>query len=207
MALHTDASDVLESLETMYQEHNLQHYAAKQKISLLEDDVCIVYRGIAQIQTFHYSGDESVVGLIGPMMPFSRTFTDLDAYYVHALTDVDLLRFSWQDVQKSPKLAMTMNQLLVRRLQQTEILLTLQNKSKLDERLLRLLIFLAREFGKESSEGIRIDIRLTHQQIANIVGTTRVTVTRLIGEFKRKSLLSKGRTRWLCLRRDLLALT
>jgi CRP-like cAMP-binding protein len=207
MALHTEALESLESLETMYQEHNLQHYAAKQKIPLLEDDVCIVYRGVAQIQTFDYSGDESVVGLIGPMMPFSRAFTDLDAYYVHALTDVDLLRFSWRDVQKSPTLAMKMNHLLVRRLQQAEIFLTLRNKNKLDDRLLSLLIFLAREFGKEGPEGIRIDVRLTHQQIANIVGTTRVTVTRLIGEFKRTSLLvSKGRTRYLCLRRDLLTL-
>ncbi len=206
MALHTDATGALESLEAMYQEHNLQHYAAKQKIPLLEDDVCIVYRGVAQIQTFHYSGDESVIGLIGPMMSFSKAFTDLEAYFVHALTDVDLLRFSWRDVQKFPMLALEMNQLLVRRLQQSEILLTLRNKNKLDERLLRLLIFLAREFGKESSEGVRIDISLTHQQIANIVGTTRVTVTRLIGEFKRNSLLSKGRTRYLCVRKDLLNL-
>jgi CRP-like cAMP-binding protein len=203
MVLHTDS---LESLEAMYQEHNLQHYAAKQKIPLYEDDVCIVYRGIAQIQTFHYSGDESTIGLVGPMMPFSRAFTDLDSYYVQALTDVDLLRLSWRDVQRSPALAMKMNQSLTRRLQQTEILLTLRNKNKLDDRLLRLLTFLAREFGKETPEGIRIDIRLTHQQIANIVGTTRVTVTRLLGGFRKASLLTKGKTRDLCIRRDLLTL-
>ena len=201
MALHTGS---LEVLEAIYQEHNLLHYPAKQKIPLHEDDVWIVYRGIAQIQTIHYSGDESTLGLIGPMMPFSKAFTDLDSYDVYALTDVDLLRLSWRDIQQSPALAMEMNHLLTRRLQQAEILLTLLNKNQINERLLRFLAFLAREFGKESPEGIRIDIRLTHQQIANMVGTTRPTVTRLLGAFKKASLLSKGRSKYFCMNRDVL---
>ena len=201
MALHTDALEVLEEL---YQECNLLHYAAKQKIPLYEDDVWIVYRGVVQIQALHYSGDESILGMLGPMMPFSRAFTDLDTYEVQALTKADLLRLSWRDIQKSPALAMEMNQLLTRRLQQTEILLTLLNKNQIEERLLRFLAFLAREFGKESPEGVRIDIRFTHQQIANMVGTTRVTVTKLLGSFKKTSLLSKGNSKYLCINREVL---
>jgi len=204
MALQTDAFEVLEEI---YQERNLLRYAAKQKISLYEDDVWIVYRGVVQIQTFHYSGDESIIGMLGPMMPFSRAFSDLDSYDVQALTEVDLLRLSWRDIQKSPALAMEMNQLLTRRLQQTEILLTLLNKKQIEERLMRFLAFLAREFGKESPEGIRIDIRLTHQQIATIVGTTRVTVTKILGAFKKSSLLGKGNSRYLCVNRDVLTLS
>jgi CRP-like cAMP-binding protein len=202
MALHTDSLKVLEAI---YQEHSLQHYAARQKIHLYEDDVWIVYRGIVQIQTLDYSGNESTLGLIGPMMPFSRAFTDLDSYDVYALTDVDLLRLSWRDLQKSPALAMEMNDLLTRRLQQSEVLLTLLNKSQINERLLRFLAFLAREFGKESSGGIRIDIRLTHQQIASMIGTTRPTVSRLLGAFKKASLLSKGSSKYLCVREDVLS--
>jgi CRP-like cAMP-binding protein len=203
MALHTGSFEVLEAI---YQEHSLQHYAAKQKIPLYGDDVWIVYRGIVQIQNLHYSGDESILGMLGPMMPFSRVFADLDSYDVHALTDVDLLRLSWQDIQQSPALAMEMNHLLTRRLQQAEVLLTLLNKNQIGERLLRFLAFLAREFGKETPEGIRVDIRLTHQQIANMVGTTRTTVTRLLGGFKRASLLSKGSSKYLCINRRVLTL-
>jgi CRP-like cAMP-binding protein len=203
MALHTES---LEVLEEIYQERNLLRYSAKQKIHLYEDDVWIVYRGVVQIQTLHYSGDESIIGMLGSMMPFSRAFTDLDSYDVRALTEVDLLRLSWRDIQKSPALAMEMNQLLTRRLQQTEILLTLLNKNQIEERLLRFLAFLAREFGKESPEGVHIDIRLTHQQIANMVGTSRVTVTRLLGAFKKASLLSKGNSKFLCMNRAVLTL-
>jgi CRP-like cAMP-binding protein len=206
MALPTESFKVLEAI---YQERNLLDYSAKQKIPLYEDDVWIVYRGFVQIQTLDYSGDESILGLLGPMMAFSRAFTDLDSHDVSALTNVDLLRLSWKDIQQSPALAVEMNQLLIRRLEQMEILLTLVNKKLVKERLLSFLVFLAREFGKESPEGIRIDIRLTHQQIASIVGTTRVTVTRLLGGFKKASLVTlvgKGKSRYLCMNRDVLTL-
>jgi CRP-like cAMP-binding protein len=201
---------VFQVLEEIYRERNLHHYAAKQKIPLYEDDVWIVYRGVVQIQTLHYSGDESIIGMLGPMMPFSRAFSDLDSYDVQALTEVDLLRLSWQDIQQSPALAMEMNQLLTRRLEQMEILLVLLSKKQIEERLLRFLVFLAREFGKESPGGICIDIRLTHQQIANMVGTTRMTVTRLLGAFKKASLVtlgSKGKAKHLCIHRDVLTLS
>ncbi|MGA7937954.1 MAG: Crp/Fnr family transcriptional regulator [Kovacikia sp.] len=203
MALQTDTFEVLEEI---YQERNLLHFAAKQKIPLQEDDVWIVYRGVVQIQALHYSGDESILGMLGPMMPFSRAFTDLDSYDVQALTEVDLLRLSWRHIQKSPALAMEINQLLIRRLQQTEILWSILNNNQIEKRLLRFLAFLAREFGKESPEGIRIDIRLTHQEIASIVGTTRITVTRFLGAFKKASLVGKGKTKYLCIHRDVLIL-
>ena len=204
MALQTDAFEVLEEI---YQERNLLRYAAKQKISLYEDDVWIVYRGVVQIQTFHYSGDESIIGMLGPMMPFSRAFSDLDSYDVQALTEVDLLRLSWRDIQKSPALAMEINQLLIRRLQQAEILLTLLNKNQIEERLMSFLAFLAREFGKDSPEGIRIDIRLSHQQIATIAGTSRATVTKILGAFKKASLVRKANSKYLCVNRDVLTLS
>jgi CRP-like cAMP-binding protein len=206
MALPTGS---FEALEAIYQERNLLDYSAKQKIPLYEDDVWIVYRGFVQIQTLDYSGDESILGLLGPMMAFCRAFTDLDSYGATALTNVDLLRLSWKDTQKSPALAMEMNQLMIRRLKQMEILLTLVNKKLVEERLMSFLVFLAREFGKESPEGIRIDICLTHQQIANMLATSRISVTRLLGAFKRASLITlggKGKYRYLCVNRDVLTL-
>ena len=205
--MHTDS---LEILEEIYQERNLLRYSAKQKIHLYEDDVWIVYRGFVQIQTLDYSGDESILGLLGPMMAFSRAFTDLDSHDVSALTNVDLLRLSWKDIQQSPALAMEINQLLIRRLKQMEILLTLMNKKLVEERLLSFLVFLAHEFGKESPEGIRVDICLTHQQIATIAGTSRATVTKLLGAFKKASLVTlvgKGKAKHLCINRDVLTLS
>ncbi|MEL6855461.1 MAG: helix-turn-helix domain-containing protein, partial [Cyanobacteria bacterium J06607_13] len=41
--------------------------------------------------------------------------------------------------------------------------------------------------------GVRIKIRLTHHQLATIIGTTRVTVTRLLRDFKDEGWLSVHR--------------
>ncbi len=194
----------LELLEKICQDRKLQHYAAKQYIPLYTDEVLILYRGIVQLQTFDPLGDESILGLLGPMMPMSRAFSDLASHEIYTLSEVDLVRLSWQDIDKSQALTLEMNQLLTRRLQQVETLLTLMNKNRVDERLLGLLALLAREFGKETPKGIHVDIPLTHQQIANIVGSTRVTVTRCLGAFKKASLLSTKKGRHLYVHQEVL---
>ena len=47
-----------------------------------------------------------------------------------------------------------------------------------------LLKLLAQEMGQSTSEGVRLNVRLTHQMLANAIGTTRVTITRLLGDFQ-----------------------
>lgn len=62
------------------------------------------------------------------------------------------------------------------------------------ERLARLLLdWMAK--GEERDEGIRFQVLLTHEEIAEMIGTTRETVTRLLSDLKRKKILStKGAT-------------
>ena len=44
--------------------------------------------------------------------------------------------------------------------------------------------------GKETSEGTRISVPLTHEQIAECVGSTRETITRILSEFKNRHLVA-----------------
>lgn len=44
--------------------------------------------------------------------------------------------------------------------------------------------------GEETPQGMRMQVLLTHEEIAQMIGTTRETVTRLLSEFKRKKLIS-----------------
>jgi len=49
--------------------------------------------------------------------------------------------------------------------------------------------------GEETSKGIRLKVLLTHEEMAQMVGTTRETVTRLLSEFKRRKIIEvKGST-------------
>ena len=57
------------------------------------------------------------------------------------------------------------------------------------QKLAHLLLDWAAD-GKETSEGIRISVPLTHEQIAECVGSTRETITRILSEFKNRHLVS-----------------
>lgn len=63
------------------------------------------------------------------------------------------------------------------------------------EKLAHLLLTWCEESGKDTTDGCRLKILMTHQEISQMIGTSRETVTRLFGEFKEKKILSiKGST-------------
>ena len=56
--------------------------------------------------------------------------------------------------------------------------------------MVKLLLVLARDFGHFIEEGILINLILSHYDIANIIGTTRVTITRLLQDLIKAKLIS-----------------
>jgi CRP-like cAMP-binding protein len=51
------------------------------------------------------------------------------------------------------------------------------------------LLQLAREFGRVSSEGIRLEVPLTHDLLAEMIGSARETVTRCLDELQRSGFV------------------
>ena len=57
------------------------------------------------------------------------------------------------------------------------------------EKLGRLLLDWCEDAGEPTTKGIRLKVLLTHEEVAQMIGTTRETVTRLFSDFKRKSII------------------
>jgi CRP/FNR family transcriptional regulator, cyclic AMP receptor protein len=57
------------------------------------------------------------------------------------------------------------------------------------EKLARLILNWCEDRGEETPNGTRVQVLLTHEEIAQMIGTTRETVTRILSEFKRNNLL------------------
>jgi CRP-like cAMP-binding protein len=68
-------------------------------------------------------------------------------------------------------------------------LVTIAQKS-VRERLASTLIMLKETYGMEGSESVLIDIALSREDLANIIGTATETVIRLLSEFKNDQLIS-----------------
>ena len=63
------------------------------------------------------------------------------------------------------------------------------------EKLGKLLLEWCALHGETTARGTRIKVLLTHEEVAQMIGTTRETVTRLLSEFKRKGIIEvKGST-------------
>ncbi len=53
----------------------------------------------------------------------------------------------------------------------------------------RRLIDLTQRFGVKSTRGTLIEARLTQQELADMIGTTRETLARTLGDFRERGLL------------------
>ena len=48
---------------------------------------------------------------------------------------------------------------------------------------------LAQDYGQACETGLRLNLRLTHQELASALSTTRVTVTRVLGVLREEGWL------------------
>jgi CRP/FNR family transcriptional regulator len=61
-------------------------------------------------------------------------------------------------------------------------LLNLKNAS---QRIKILFLMLSDRYGEKTAEGVTLNIKLTHQEIAEMTGMTRETVTRMIDKWQK----------------------
>jgi CRP/FNR family transcriptional regulator len=61
------------------------------------------------------------------------------------------------------------------------------------EKLARLIVRWGRDFGERTSEGVRVKVLLTQEEIAQIIGASRETVTRLFSALKRDKIIQVNR--------------
>src|SRR5216110_136153 len=57
------------------------------------------------------------------------------------------------------------------------------------EKLARLLLDWCARDGEQTPKGIRLKVLLTHEEIAQMIGTTRETVTRIFSDFKKRRII------------------
>lgn len=112
----------------------------------------------------------------------------------HPIGDVRVLRMNKQAyfdmLRQSPDAAMEVIKYLGHRLNEAQEKAKVLALDRADQRLATLLIDLAARSGQPEGSGIRLAVRMTRQDMANMVGTTTETVIRIMGRFKKSRLVS-----------------
>ncbi|MGI0479819.1 Crp/Fnr family transcriptional regulator [Geminocystis sp. CENA526] len=83
------------------------------------------------------------------------------------------------------------NQALINQTREIQELINIKQYRPVNTALMELLKWLGNKFGQPTKNGISIELRLTHQQIAETLGTTRVTVTRLLTIFEQEGKIDR----------------
>ncbi|RZM79642.1 global nitrogen regulator NtcA [Leptolyngbya iicbica] len=161
--------------------------------------VYFLMKGAVKLSRVYEIGEEITVALLRENSVFGVlsliTGERSDRFYhAVAFTPVELLSLPIDQVQpalaENPELAMVMLKGLSSRILQTEMMIETLAHRDMGSRLVSFLLILCRDFGIPSSDGITIDLKLSHQAIAEAIGSTRVTVTRLLGDLRQEGMIA-----------------
>jgi CRP-like cAMP-binding protein len=109
----------------------------------------------------------------------------LDEAVICTITPDELRRL----IERYPVIAVNIISHLSRRLQEAERELEAMAYQRVGQRLARKLLDLAERFGVPTRRGTLIGARLTQQELAEMIGTTRETLAHTISDFRRRGLL------------------
>ncbi|MFN3925782.1 MAG: global nitrogen regulator NtcA [Pseudanabaenaceae cyanobacterium] len=155
-------------------------------------------KGAVKLSRVYEAGEEVTVALLRENSVFGvlslLTGNRSDRFYhAVAFTPVELLSVPIEQVEKAlkedPELPMLLLRSLSSRILQTEMMIETLAHRDMASRLVSFLLVLCRDFGVPTPNGVMIDLKLSHQAIAEAIGSTRVTVTRLLGELRRDKLI------------------
>ncbi len=107
-------------------------------------------------------------------------------------------------IRKRPELSFRLTKLIGLRLRRIESRVEDLVFRDVPSRLAHLLIQLSEEYGNPSQDGILLSIKITHQEMANLIGSIRETVSATLGEFKKEGLITFEGRKIIILRPELL---
>ena len=177
------------SLGRREKELPLQQFHRKDEISVSDSGIWQVYRGVVQLSRIQEDGSEIISGWVTANGIFGNIADNPVLYRAVALGEVYAKRYTHHDVVRHPMLARQFLAQFSDRLIKSQQLLAIIAVNRVEERLRQLLSMLKLEIGQQVDDGVRLQVRFTHQHLAEAIHTTRVTITRILGDFQEQGLI------------------
>jgi CRP/FNR family cyclic AMP-dependent transcriptional regulator len=112
---------------------------------------------------------------------------------VSAMEDCRIISISSADfhhlLMRNEKIVQQIIKVLCARLRQVWSQVQSLSYSNADSRIRLGILQLARRHGVQDSRGIIVDLKITHQELAEMVGTSRETVTRTLAQLQKQGII------------------
>jgi CRP-like cAMP-binding protein len=147
-----------------------------------------IERGAVRTLTWSEDGAFITLGYWGTGDVIGYPLSTVKPYQIECLTSVEATLIPphlwYQDVNA-----------LVKHIQQAEELLSIVHRKPIYLRLWQFLVWLSDKFGRDVAQGKLIDLNITHQEMSEVLNTTRVTVTRLLQQFEEEKKMIRHKRR------------
>ncbi|WP_119419698.1 Crp/Fnr family transcriptional regulator [Desertibaculum subflavum] len=148
------------------------------------------------------AGQQIVVRYVGPGELFGiAPAIGSSTYPATAIAASESLALAWRSaawprlIARYPSLAGTALQTVGSRLQEAHTRVIEMTTEQVEQRVARALLRLAQQAGKKVDEGVQIDFPITRQDVAEMIGTTLHTVSRILSAWEDQGLVEGGRQR------------
>ncbi|USR91913.1 Crp/Fnr family transcriptional regulator [Phormidium yuhuli AB48] len=153
------------------------------------DTLWKISQGVVRTLTWNEAGTAISLGLWTAGDVVGVALSRVHPYEIECLSDVQVQaipRSHWRHLTEQ----------LIDHAQESQQLLAIIRQERIRDRLLVFLHWLSYKFGHGSAEGRVIELKLSHRAIAEILGTSRVTVTRTLGQLEEEGLMERRRECW-----------
>jgi len=157
-----------------------------------------IKKGIVKLYNITNQGEEKIVGYESPggLLPIEWLFgrAQVALYYYDTFTDCEVVRIPKDELIDKLNADPDASRAFLDRSVSMYIGATMHlhalEQSKARQKLLSIFQYLVLRFGKKiSGSKHRIDLKLTHQEIANLIGTTRETTSTEISKLSKEGVL------------------
>jgi CRP-like cAMP-binding protein len=140
-----------------------------------------ILRGVVKTETWTETGKIISLGYWGAGDIVGQPLAAIAPYEISCVTPVMVRCLDPQQATVLP--------MMIQHIQRLQKLAWVIRQDSVAEQLWCLMIWLFEKFGTVIPEGYLIDIRLTHQELAELAGSSRVTITRLLKQLEGQGLL------------------
>lgn len=167
----------------------LREFNPRANLPLKANSLWKIDRGAVRTLSWLEDGTIVTLGIWGIGDVVGLTLTPSQPYQIECLTKVQATAIPLIENNQ-------LIEVLKAHVQQLEDLTLIRSHKRTEFMLLHLLSWLAEKFGRETNTnelktGQLIDLRLTHQDIADILGSSRVTITRMLTHFEQQGLINR----------------
>ena len=144
--------------------------------------------------------EEAFLGFVDAGKPFeivSQSSFSLNAY-AH-LDHTHVVWLYWNDLKDWPDFRQEIYEAFRYQHQRKLLWLSALGQRRTIDRLTSFLSLLIEEYGDRDEQSYCLPYTLTHAQIGSAIGSTRVTVTRLMGKLRRQGIISIKEDNSICI--------